>query len=252
MDYLRQLIRSCVAIVCLSLCFGVVCAAQSTQTLTTKDGNQYSFSEIRQAALAGDRDAQYALGYMYFYGQGTSRNEMLARKWITRAANQAQPQAKRALSMLAANRVSRVTPAAKSANSATAHRAVAKERAEKSVAHAKARQTQRSRETRVVSSDRFTSAEKRLTRIPRSHYTIQLMAAAHKDHIAQYMRAHRIKGAKMYHTKRAGKPWYVLIYGDYPTKSAALAARRKLPASVRAARPWPKSYASVQAQLRKG
>lgn len=50
-----------------------------------------SLSRIEAAAERGDPDAQYALGYMYFYGIGTVRDPKAAQLWIHRAASQGQP-----------------------------------------------------------------------------------------------------------------------------------------------------------------
>lgn len=50
-----------------------------------------SLSRVTRAAEAGDPDAQYALGYMYFYGIGTVRDRETARLWIERASRQGQP-----------------------------------------------------------------------------------------------------------------------------------------------------------------
>lgn len=55
-----------------------------------------SLSRIEAAAGRGDPDAQYALGYMYFYGIGTVRDTKAAELWIKRAAAQGQPLAIRA------------------------------------------------------------------------------------------------------------------------------------------------------------
>lgn len=50
-----------------------------------------SLSTVEAAAQNGDPDAQYALGYMYFYGIGTVRDTKAAQLWINRAAAQGQP-----------------------------------------------------------------------------------------------------------------------------------------------------------------
>lgn len=59
-----------------------------------------SLSAIESAAERGDPDAQYALGYMYFYGIGTVRDTRAAQLWIRRAAAQGQPLAVRATNMI--------------------------------------------------------------------------------------------------------------------------------------------------------
>ena len=59
-----------------------------------------SLSQIEAAAEAGDPDAQYALGYMYFYGIGTVQDTKAAQLWIRRAAVQGQPLAIKATNIL--------------------------------------------------------------------------------------------------------------------------------------------------------
>lgn len=59
-----------------------------------------SIEKIQQAAENGDPDAQYALGYMYYYGIDTVRDSETATLWIKRASDQGQPLAKKALSLM--------------------------------------------------------------------------------------------------------------------------------------------------------
>lgn len=49
----------------------------------------------------GKADAQYALGYMYYEGQGTAKSYELARGWFERAAKQGNKKAAQALQMMA-------------------------------------------------------------------------------------------------------------------------------------------------------
>lgn len=69
-------------------------------------GNAYlqkygcSLERIQQAARNGDPDAQYALGYMYYYGIGTVRDTQTAALWIKRSAAQGQPLATKAKNLL--------------------------------------------------------------------------------------------------------------------------------------------------------
>lgn len=59
-----------------------------------------SVGQIQEAAENGDPDAQYGLGYMYYYGIDTVRDKETAQLWIKRAADQGQPLAKKALSLM--------------------------------------------------------------------------------------------------------------------------------------------------------
>jgi len=61
-----------------------------------------SFNRIEQAARSGDPDAQYALGYLYYYGIGTTQDRQTGLVWIRRAAAQGQTVAQAALKALSA------------------------------------------------------------------------------------------------------------------------------------------------------
>ncbi len=56
-----------------------------------------AFQQIQEPAKAGNADAQYALGYMYYNGLGTIADHRKAAFWFTKAASQGQADAKRAL-----------------------------------------------------------------------------------------------------------------------------------------------------------
>jgi DamX protein len=46
-----------------------------------------------------------------------------------------------------------------------------------------------------------------------------------------------------------GKPLYVITYGSFANRDAAVSAIKALPAKVQAGKPWPRSVASVQQEL---
>jgi len=59
-----------------------------------------SINKIQSAAENGSADAQYALGYMYYYGIGTVKDKQTADLWIQRSAAQGQPLAKKAWTLI--------------------------------------------------------------------------------------------------------------------------------------------------------
>ena len=69
-----------------------------------REGNYTeAFEQLRPLAEKDNADAQYAIGYMYYYGKGTEKDIIQAQKWIRHAANQGQPQAIKAMSLLTKN-----------------------------------------------------------------------------------------------------------------------------------------------------
>lgn len=60
-----------------------------------------AFVRLKPEAEKGQRDAQYAVGYMYYYGKGVIEDRKKAWFWINAAANLGQVDAKEALRILA-------------------------------------------------------------------------------------------------------------------------------------------------------
>lgn len=58
-----------------------------------------SVGHIVNAAVRGNAQAQYVLGYMYYYGQGLPHDPDAAQYWIQKSAKQGYPQATMALYM---------------------------------------------------------------------------------------------------------------------------------------------------------
>ena len=59
-----------------------------------------ALEQLSMPAIHGNRDAQYALGYMYFYGKGVRRDVNLARAWFLKAAAAGHEKAIQALQMI--------------------------------------------------------------------------------------------------------------------------------------------------------
>lgn len=83
---------------------------QSTASVPGCEGNVFlqkygcNIDRVTQGAESGDPDAQYALGYMYYYGIGTVRDKKTAALWINKAATEGQPLAIRAQRLLSQGR----------------------------------------------------------------------------------------------------------------------------------------------------
>jgi TPR repeat protein len=72
---------------------------QAKQAFHHKKYHQ-AFQQIQAPAKAGNANAQYALGYMYYYGHGTKTDITKAKHWFQQAAQQHQKQAQHALKNL--------------------------------------------------------------------------------------------------------------------------------------------------------
>lgn len=81
-----------------------------------------------------------------------------------------------------------------------------------------------------------------------AHYTVQVVAGSNRANIIEVSAG--LSGRYwIYETLREGAPWYVLIVGEYPSREAALDAARQLPAYVKGAAPFAKSFGTVKQEM---
>lgn len=86
---------------------------------------------------------------------------------------------------------------------------------------------------------------------PGSHYTLQLSSASRSDTLNAYAKQQNLQHFMVYETKRDGKPWYVLVSGNYASSAEAKRAIATLPADVQAKKPWVRPVQQVQQDLKK-
>jgi TPR repeat protein len=61
---------------------------------------KHAMSDLLPVAVDGDKDAQYAVGYMYYYGYGVTQDPAVGQFWIERAARNGSKKAAQALVMI--------------------------------------------------------------------------------------------------------------------------------------------------------
>src|SRR5476651_64859 len=86
---------------------------------------------------------------------------------------------------------------------------------------------------------------------PGSHFTLQLSGASECNILNAFAKQQGLKNYLVYQTTRDGKPWYVLVSGNYASSAEAKSAISSLPAEVQAKKPWVKPVHSVQQDLKK-
>jgi DamX protein len=274
-----NLLFLCSGLVGVALFFFVGSAQAASQAMidpTLIQLNSLTFDQLQQAAEAGDPDAQYALGYMYYYGKKVPQNTAQAMNWIKRAAVQGQDQAVKALALLgqpvvAAAAVTSAPAINNAQNNAQSDAAPApvKPKAKPVVTETnsvgsaaapvlannqqKSPMIAREEADAAAALPPQTSAENlpstsELLKAPVHYFTIQLLASSSKIDVANYSKVHQLEGrAVYYHTRTNGKDGYVLVYGLYKNRADAQAALAKLPTALRARSPWIKSVGAVQA-----
>ncbi|MBA1289935.1 AAA family ATPase [Pseudomonas japonica] len=79
-------------------------------------------------------------------------------------------------------------------------------------------------------------------------YVVQIFGTSSESAAQSYVRE---QGGEYRYFKKTlqGKPLYVVTYGSFANRAAAVAAIKNLPAKVQAGKPWPRTVASVQQEL---
>ena len=82
-------------------------------------------------------------------------------------------------------------------------------------------------------------------------WTLQLLGAREPETLLIFSRQHSLTdNASWYKTWLKGKPYYVLVYGNYANRDMAREAIAALPTKLRSIKPWAKSIKSVQQSIK--
>jgi len=99
--------------------------------------------------------------------------------------------------------------------------------------------------------DTLLTRRERLLAIPAEHYTLQLSGMQSRRSVEKFVVQYgRAQGQlHIYLTERNGKPWYVVIYGEYKSWGEAVRASKNLPGALANLDNWIKKYRVVHQDL---
>ncbi|WP_330114578.1 AAA family ATPase [Pseudomonas sp. JS3066] len=81
-----------------------------------------------------------------------------------------------------------------------------------------------------------------------SHFALQVLGTSSENSAKAFVQQNG--GQYRYFKKQhQGKTLYVVTYGSFPSRTAAQAAIKSLPAKVQAGKPWPKTFASIKQEM---
>lgn len=102
----------------------------------------------------------------------------------------------------------------------------------------------------VASGTAVEGSLEQLRAINGAHYTVQVVSASNRANIAAA--AQGLPGRYwIVPSTRNGRPWYVLVYGDFATRQEAMNAAAQVPTSVsQGASPYARRMSEVQAEMR--
>ncbi|AHL74033.1 cell division protein [Stutzerimonas stutzeri] len=83
---------------------------------------------------------------------------------------------------------------------------------------------------------------------PKTNYLVQVLGTRTRSN-AEALVKQRGNSFRYFVKQHEGKPLYVVTHGSFPSRNAALEAIKALPASLKAGKPWARSFASVQQEI---
>lgn len=204
-----------------------------------------AYQQLLVPAAKGNSDAEYALGFLYYYGKGTPTNHTLGKQWILKAARDGNEQAVQAYQMII-SREQGIMPVVANPVPKTYHPRVFKKSHAKALKHVKSTRKQH----RMVNT-KLTTAENLLLATRHTDFTLQVFAATSPAYAKEFIQKHKLdKHARYFHRRLNGKNFYAVVYGTYRSHASAEKAIAKLPENVRQVNPWVRTLASIQQEIR--
>lgn len=249
-------------------CANVRMAQELQSSRVTFDSGDFkkAFHQLLPLAAEGSPEAQYAVGYMYYYGYGVSQDNESGLFWIHRSASKDYPPAIKALKLIdeqqnRSTHPSRSTPSSYSnyslkqslndtivePNKKTASDDTPKLKASRSL-HAKKdddeimstlpKEPLKVTQTKEDTEPSLSSATTQTT--PPSNYTLQLFGSYNLETVKTLqIQLNQLGSSTRYaQTERDGRDWFVLTYGAYPALYRAILAKDDLPKDLKQLKPW--------------
>jgi septal ring-binding cell division protein DamX len=212
-----------------------------------EDGNfKSAFHKLLPLASEGNVEAEYAVGYMYYYGYGVTQDTESGLFWIEKsAAKQYQPAIK-ALAIIKENKVSE-----EPTQQLTAEQSIKEESDEVLKALVASNKTDTS--TQPIYAEALATLPKQsetdekqaadFNAVHQKKYTLQLMGSSNLADIKRTQaHLHIENNSYCVQTMHNGHEWYVLAYGKYPAPYLAKLAIDNLPQNVRTMNPWVREW----------
>lgn len=97
----------------------------------------------------------------------------------------------------------------------------------------------------------LTPQEHRLLAVPSQFFTLQLIGVSNLKTLFTFIEQNHLSKAIYFQSRLNGKPWYVLLYGKYPSGESAKKAIQTLPKVVQAQKPWVRTLLSVHQSIKR-
>lgn len=214
------------------------------------EGNfKCAFRQLLPVAVYGRVEAEYAVGYMYYYGYGIPQDPDSGLFWIQKAAARGYCPAIRALQLMGEGtpKCSLIEPYYDVSGACVCPKPYAlpprpcpcssKSSFARQPSYPPSFPPPRQGELRSVTVSQNNS----------DSYALQLYGAYQLKHVKNLQKELSLaQGTRIWHTKHQNKNWYVLTYGSYSSIADARLARDDLPSHLNNFEPWVRNLNSLE------
>lgn len=98
----------------------------------------------------------------------------------------------------------------------------------------------------------LSAQRERIMSFPANQFTVQLLGASSRSNVEAFLQRNSASPLYWFETQNQGRPWYVVIHGNYPSNAAAQSAASGLSGELGRLQPWVRSIGAVQNDIQPG
>ncbi len=103
-----------------------------------------------------------------------------------------------------------------------------------------------------VALDPHTAYERKLLSFNSGNYALQVLGSSSETNVQKFITDQGSNENFTYFESRfQGRPWFVVVYGNYRDKTAATSAAAVLPQRLKELQPWARTIADIQSEIKK-
>jgi len=188
-----------------------------------------AFEQLMPLAVKNCAEAQYAVGYMYYYGMGVQRHTQSGLFWIERSTNQLFPPAVKALQVMHDEEKQSKKSFKKNGKLKRPYTKKSLDEVLKDPAIQK-----------KILAQKIDNAAK-------EKYTLQMFGSHELSKVKELQKKLSLQDkTHIAKTTHKGLDWYILAYGKYPAMVTASLAKDEIPQKVLDLKPWVRKTDSLK------
>jgi DamX protein len=226
-----------------------------------------AFRRLLPIAVKGNCEAQYAVGYMYYYGYGVPQDNESGLFWIDKSAEQNYPPARMASNLIHQHELDAAKAEKQQLQRDTREEILQSTRIQRERAAPIVITPRRLKKTSLSEEERTRFTEKtefetvvaenpqpvieaeKPQAVPETKavvsseeprkFTLQLYGSYHLPAVQTVQKELRLKNTgHIYQTSHNGRDWYILTFGRFVTNHEATATKSNLPKNLKTLEPW--------------